>query len=76
MILGIPGLLATDTVPLLILILALSDESKAVQKQAVASLGEIGPPAQNALPALTALTEKPLVGRVAKKAIASIAGGD
>ena len=74
MILGLPSLSATDTVPLLIS--ALSDESKAVQKQAAVSLRKSGPPAQNALPALTALTEKPPVGPVAKKAIASIAGGD
>ncbi|MVO15803.1 adenylate/guanylate cyclase domain-containing protein [Parasedimentitalea huanghaiensis] len=72
LILGLPGLDAADTVPLLIT--ALSDESKAVQGQAAVSLGKIGPAAASALPALAALKEVPIVGRKAQKAIVAISG--
>ena len=56
------------------LIDALDDEAKAVRVAAVVSLGKIGPAAKAAIPALTAITEEPLIGRRAQKAIKEIAG--
>ncbi len=66
------GAKAADAV--LNLIDALDDESKSVRVAAVLSLRRIGPAAKAAIPALTAMTEEPLIGRRAKKAIKEIAG--
>jgi len=70
MILGFSGLAVEDTVP--ILATALKDESQSVQKQAAVSLARIGPPAKSALPALHDMTDLPIVGRMATRAIAAI----
>jgi len=70
MILGLSGFEASDSVPLLIT--TLSDDSKAVRNQAVNSLAKIGPAAKAALPILATMTDQPITGRKALKAITAI----
>ncbi len=56
------------------LIEALGHEYKGVRKEAVISLGKIGPDAKAAVPALTAITDEPLIGFHAKGALKKING--
>ncbi|AZV78964.1 hypothetical protein EBB79_14520 [Parasedimentitalea marina] len=70
--LGLFGSQAADAVPALIE--ALDDDVKAVRIAVAIALGDIGPPAKAALPALAAISEEPLIGRRAQKAILKITG--
>ncbi|MDH3742104.1 MAG: HEAT repeat domain-containing protein [Hyphomicrobiales bacterium] len=70
--LGWFGPAAADAVPELIE--ALGNEHKGVRKEAAIALGKIGPGAKAAVPALTAITDKPLIGFHARDAITRING--
>jgi HEAT repeat protein len=66
------GELAADAVP--VLIEALRHENKALRKNAIITLGEIGPPAKAALPALEALLDKKIATFPVRRAIRNIRG--
>ena len=56
------------------LIELLGSKHKIVRKEAIIALGKIGPNAKAAVPALTAISGKPLIGFHAKKALEKING--